>query len=523
MTFLYEQDVLKSLASALSKEAQQAPAGPIGNEIQVAKKLVARLAREAGGGAEAPNVSSDAPGGAGLNTGNLQNIGNLLKFLDDNQIKVDGVRVSFDQAESEKLPEGEQAKLSPVTINVSRDAASRKWNTADYYVNLPTLIKYVSYLQNKAKQEDNKVLSVLVGKLIDQVNTVKPDSGLSRTPKSVPGKVVNELPDDTQLDGFGNKLFDSKTLTSDVGGHPLYAKDLKSRESLNAWMLLGPEAQIITYDDKGKKLAAVKYSDEKADRCVIINTLYNRARNLLQAKATSPEDTKKYNYYIKKIQEIGQTFTGPDGQACSVSGAYVGKPGHAAGDTELAGYKTQEEKDQATSGAGSNTVAAIGRIISSLPLSIEDVNLDRIFSFTRELNTLIGGSQGGEAADRNNRIRGYINDLGQKMIALKGLTKHNAAIFPMNISAPEFQSMLKNPANYLPALEGLSTVINLVRMIVAEFYSAYRIQITGMSDQYKQLLRGQIGTNRDDSSIYARNIEDINYLKNKYSQVLRVR
>jgi hypothetical protein len=516
MTFLYEQDVLKSLASALTKEAQQP--GPIGNEIQVAKKLVARLAREVGGVPEAPNVSAETPTPVGLNTENLQNIGNLLKFLDDNQVKVDGARVAFDQAESEKLQEGEQNKLSPVTINVSRDAATRKWNTADYYVNLPALIKYVTYLQNKAKQEDNKVLSVLIGKLIDQVNTVKPDSGLSRNPKSVPGKNVNEVSDDTIIDSFG-KVFDSKSLTVDNGGYVMYAKDLKNKESLNAWMMSNPEAQVITYDKSGRK-SGVKYSDSLVDKCVIINALYKRAVNLSN-NSQSAKDTEKYSYYIKRIQEIGTTVVGPNGQVCTVGSAYTSKPG-TGGDTELAGYQTN--KDQAGTGGGNiNTTAQIGRIISELPLSIEDVNLDRIFSFTNELNTLISGSQGAAAGDRNNRIRGYINDLGQKTAALKSLTKHNAAIFPTNISAQEFASMLKNPANYLPALEGLATVVNLVRMVVAEFYSAYKNQIAGMSDQYKQLLRGQIGTNRDDSSIYARNIEDINHLRNKYNQVLRVK
>jgi len=520
MSFLYEQEVLKSLANAITKRAQQNV--PIGNEIQVAKKLVAKLAKEVGGIPESPNISAETPTPVGLNTENLQNIGNLLKFLDDNQIKVDGTRVAFDQGESEKLPEGEQNKLSPITINVSRDAVTRKWNTADYYANIPSLIKYVTYLQNKAKQEDNKVLGVLIGKLIDQVNTVKPDSGLSRNPKSVPGKNVNEVSEDTVIDSFG-KNFDSKTLSVDNGGYVLYAKDLKNKESLNAWMISNPEAQVITYDKAGRK-SSIKYSDSQVDKCVIINVLYKRAINLSN-NSQSAKDTEKYSFYVKKIQEIGSTITGPNGQTCSIGAEYISKPISNSGDTELAGYHTNKEQTgpNGSGSSGTNVTAQIGRIISELPLSIEDINLDRIFSFTRELSNLISGSQGAEAADRNNRIMGYINDLGQKMVALKGLTKHNAAIFPTNISAPEFASMLKNPANYLPTLEGLATIVNLVRMIVAEFYSAYRTQISGMSDQYKQLLRGQIGTNRDDSSIYSRNIEDINYLRNKYNQVLRVK
>jgi hypothetical protein len=509
MTFLYEQDILKTLASALNKKAQQAPA-PIGNPTEVAKKLVARLSREVSGGEEAPNVTADSPTPVGLGMANLQNIGNLLQFLDTNQIKINGERVVYDQAESENLQEAEQNKLSPVTINVSRDAESRKWNTADYYTNLPALIKYVGYLQNKAKDEDNKVLGVMVGKLIDQVNSVKPDSGLSRKPKSIPGQVVNELPDNTVIDGFGNKVFDSKSMSTDSGGAQLFAKDLKSRESLNAWMLAAPEAQVIIYDKDGKK-SSVKYSDEHADRCVIVNTLFKRAQNLLQSRATSPEDTKKYNFYINKIKEIGQTFTGPNGQSCMVAASYTSP---SASDIIPVGFNTGKSGDKPDSGsADAAVVQQVYKIVNSLPLAIQEINTDKISDFIEQVQVLASG-------ERGMRMENYIQDLSKRILDLKNLTRNGDAIFSTNVGPHEFADSLKDYRNYLAATDKLSQIVGLTRRLILEFYSAYGNRL---SDTAKTTLLSQVGRNESDNSVAQRNMEYIRSLSNKVNQVLKVK
>jgi hypothetical protein len=507
MSFLHDYETYsKIISDAFYKKAQQKN---ILDPVQVAKKLVARLSREMGGASEEPNISAATP--AGLSTVNLQNIGNLLKFLDESQIRVDGVRAVYDQAESETLPQDEQDKLSPVTINVSRDAATRKWNTADYYTNLPVLIKYVSYLQNKSKTEDNKVLSVMVGKLIDQINTIKPDSGLSRAPKSVPGKIVNELPDDTQIDGFGTKVFDSKNLSTDSGSNMLFAKDLKNRETLNAWMLTNPEAQIVTYDANGKKISAIKYSDEKADRCVIVNVLFNRAKNLLQSRATSPEDTKKYNFYIKKMQELGQTFVGPDGQSCMVGGSYHANSG---GDTTLTGYHPDSTENGTGGSAGRSGVddQTIRNIVSTFPLAISEINTDKIYDFINQVKVLGSGTRGA-------RLQSYIADLTTKITAFQNLTTHKDAIVSMNTTPAFFAGTLRNVQNYIPALSLLENIVSLTRQILSEFNSAYGNKL---DDNERTNLLGQIGRNTTDNSIFMRNMEDLESLKQKVNQVLRV-
>src|SRR6185436_20317343 len=89
-----------------------------------------------------------------------------------------------------------------------------------------------------------RILEVMIGKLIDSVNNIKPDSGLSRSPKSKPD-LPNEMPQETVVDNFGTKIFDINNPYTDKGPLVLTGKDLFSKESLNAWMKQAPEAQIL--------------------------------------------------------------------------------------------------------------------------------------------------------------------------------------------------------------------------------------------------------------------------------------
>lgn len=376
MSFLHDEKFYIPLLNSLQKKAQDAKSAV--NSISVAKKLVNSLSRELTSQPEPPNVAASTD--AELKVDNLQSLGTLLKFLSTNKVTINGLRVAYTGVEEASLSESESEKnkLSPVTINESRDAATRKWNTADYYTNLPYLINYVKYLQAKAAamtkggDVQGKVLEVMVGKLIDQVNAIKPDSGLSRKPKSTPD-APNEIPDEDIIDNFGTKIFDAKNPHKDKGSLLLKAKHVKSRTALNSWLQDAPEAQILMYDDKGQVLPSPKspllWTNNNSNHCNVITSLYARAKHLKEI-ARSSEDEKKADFYIKKIQEIGPTFTSPDGKACLVSTSLpsqLSKPG-----------------DPVSNEAPKYDVNTMLKVIGNLPLRVETLDFDKVDQFFAE-------------------------------------------------------------------------------------------------------------------------------------------
>lgn len=497
MSFLYENDVFaKLIVDSFIKEAQQVQ---LADTNQIAKKLVARLSGELAG------VSSDKATGAGLKLENLQSLGKLLQFLDENQIKFNGNRVVYNQAELQGLADDVKDKLSPVSINVSRDALTRQWNQADFYTNLDSLVGYVKYLQQKSNDEKNPVLQVMVGKLVDQVNQVKPDSGLSRKPKSTPGQ-PNELPDDTVIDGFGAKVFDIKNPSGDRGNIALTAKDLKTKESLNAWLQQNPEAQVALYDDKNQR-TLFRYTDPSIDLnkawTNIINTIFARAQRLAQL-AKSPEETKKFNYYVKKLTDLG-------GAAASTPVADQKSPDQAV----------DKKNDKAPAGSNEPAMSAalaqnLNHALSALPLSLREINLDDIQSFYRLVEPVFTG-------DRAARLQSYVADAESKINVLKRMMRYNDAIYPLGVAPKQFASRLKQPTTtYLAALDRLTEIVDLTRQVMAELYSAYGRQLSAINQNQVAILLGQIGRNRSDNSIYSRNIEDLNELKAGINQVAKV-
>lgn len=490
MSIVYDKEFLSKILE-LEKTAQATT-----DVNSVAKKLVSKLEGELGG----VSISSDNPAGAALKTENIQNLGKLLQFLDSNKINYNNQRVVYNKNELASLPENVQNILSPISINMSRDAASRKWNQADFYTNLNALVGYVGYLQKKSLDDKNPVLQVMTGKLVDQVNQIKPDSGLTRKPKSTPGQAVENtgLPGDTIVDKFGSKVFDIKNPHSDTGNLFLYAKNLTSKEALNAWLQQAPEAQVAMYDDKNQR-SVFRYTDPSIDLNKawnnIINTISARAQRLSQL-AKSSDEGKKFNYYLTKLNEMG----------ASVSS---NTPSHSVPGTVPGSNQTQP---QVNNQVNSN----LNRAMSALPLSIREINLDDIQSFFRLVETIPTG-------ERAARMQAYIADAETKINHLKRMMRYSDAIYPLGVAPKQFAARLKQPVGtYLAALDRLTEIVDLTRQVMAELYSSYGRQLSDNNANAVATLLGQIGRNRNDNSIYSRNIEDLNSLKAGINQVAKV-
>jgi hypothetical protein len=465
MSFLHDKNVyLPVIFQTLLKEGQAAPATPAKlDPIAVAKKLVNRLSRELTSAPEPINLA--APKDLDLKIDNLQSLGALLKWLSNNQVTLDGARISYTGDEQKALGEDEKNKLSPVSINESRDAVTRKWNSVDYHANLALLIKYVAYLQQKAaamtksNDDQGKVLEVLVGKLIDQIKAIKPDAKLDRKPKSTPEN-PNDIPDETPIDDFNQKLFDMKAPTKDRGSNILTAKDIKSRANLNAWLQTEPKSSVAMYDAKGTR-KVLPFDDDGADHCVVVNNLYVRAKKWSEL-AKTPEEEKKYAFYLKKIQEIGATFTGLDGKACTITGTVSTTPG-----TDKPGSGKDVPK------ISSET---INKLAALVPLNEYNINFDKIEMFFNEYSKVIANNpeDGAQASKKSiDGARIAMNDAKRETI--RGNT-----IYSMNEDPKLYASLVQPPAinHYYQLISALDRVIVNTSTVITYFYSQYESQMT---------------------------------------------
>lgn len=498
MSFILEdENLIINLANGLIKKAQTPP-----DANAVAKKLINRLERLYTGAPEPLNLSAGTGTPTGLNVPDLQSMGKFLQFLTNNQIKLNGARVGYDGKEYNELPDDEKNKLSTVSVNVSRDADTRKWNEEDYWVNLPLLTQYIKYLQEKASAMEKsgdvqgQILRVMIGKLIDSVNAIKPDSGLTRNKQKSTPENPNELADDTIIDDFNTKILDVRNPYADKGTNQvkLFARDLKGREALNAWLQGGEggEAKVVMYDSKGLR-TEVPFSDEKADSCLAINVLYLRSRRWLQL-SKSTDDTKRFSYYAKKIQELGPSFASADGKPCVVGAAIqpgatpTGKPGEAGSATAI-------------------TPQIIAQIVSTLPFSVRDINLDRIESFFKVVEKVMTNNP--QATQRIDMVRRAMDDLNSKYIRNR--------VVPLGQNLRQFANMLSDQntpgKQVFPAIALLNQIIDGTRDVVEAFYAAYGNQIKGANTSYLAYILGQIGRNPDDSSIYSRNSDDLENLR----------
>lgn len=495
---LQDEKLLLDLAHSLVKNSQVAPP----TELSVAKKLVNRLQREMTGAPEPLNVSSgtaDPSDPIGLNVADMQNMAKFLQFLSNNQIQLNGVRIAYSAAEAEArgLSEDIKNKLSPISVSVSRDTATRKWNTADFWANLPLLIQYIHYLQAKADSMEKAgdaqghVLRVMIGKLIDSVNNYKPDSGLSRAKQKAAPDSPNVVADDVVLDEFNTKTLDIKNPTTDRGTNQikLYAKDLRSRETLNAWLEGGEggEAKIVMYDAKGQR-SEVSFTDDAADACVAVNVLYRRASRWLQL-SKSPEDTKRFTFYVNKIKELGPTFTGADNKPCTIAGVTTTPTTTAPG----------------TAGTGPQVTQFVNRVVSALPLDARDIDFRRIRSFL----TLMQGLTSTFPA-----MQQHISDVNSGMDAIRDATAEETQTFSLSLSPEQFADMFaqkKTPGDqYLPMIIALQRVLNGTRLMLENFYSLYGKYLT--EDQKSEVL-DQIGSSPTDYSIFRQNSNQLERLR----------
>lgn len=456
-----DEKLIINLLSSLLKKGQAPGIEPefkAGPEFQamtntVAQKLISKLEKQYAG---ANNISSPAP--TNLKPENLTNLSELAKFIFNSQLKANGEQIIYSPDQFAKVDQAKRENFIPISVNTGRNE-TRGITTADYYAYLPGLRSYMTDLQNKAHANNNKLLQVYVGSLIDQINSITTESGLSRTLKPQQGQAT-DLPDHELL-----LTVDSKDLNNS-GNVELLAQDIKNRLTFNAWL-------------KNKNIQVTNLPST-------IQAIYNRGE-LLDAGAVNEKEESTAAYIKRKMIELGA------------------RPG------------TSTVNTNDSSGV---SVEAINQAVDALPLAIADINFSRIRTFFKVYGQLAKNRSDVATAMANaEQDMNYINTSITPMTNFSMAAGPND-IKQWLMSSPMIVNKTQLSGPYTDLLSRLQNLLSNTRYVIEDLKNNYAVvPTTGgpakLNSAQIEKVHSQIGQSGEaESTIYAANRDQIQKLLN---------
>ena len=482
MSFLKDPSLLREFANIL-KQAQTPAPGPAPSALSLAKYLMIPLGQQLNG---MPNLQI-AGAESSPTTSDLNNIEFLIQYLERNNVSIDGHKLVYKATDFKLDPMQAQyygsigTKVPPDASIGGASADTNKWNEVGFRVYLPGLFDYVKYLQKKADNEDNKVLKTMVGKLIDQINNklvTDPKDKLSKTPKATPGTSPAVDPK-TSLDSFpDNFLFNAWAKDMSTGAASLLASDLESVGSLNAWLKdHGAKVKTEVLKDGKKVFADLPWDNDTANRCNIVQVLFNRAKSRL-ATYTSAADKTNLTYYMNKVKELSSQMVGPDDKACQLAGA--GAAATAPGGEAASGAQT---------GAGTSAQAqSIYYLLQKLPFLQNYIDIQRMRQFNSAYLALAGG-------DHKSQLDSMIVSINSKIKNVQDESSNSGiTAYPLphgSGAAEQYATYAKAPpANHIISLLAeLKVLITLQSRIVSDLLLKYGGGGTGSVEATSAILR----------------------------------
>jgi hypothetical protein len=447
----------------LPAQAPVAPAKPP-STLDVAKYLFVQLGQTLNG---MPDMKSENPAEwTGPKPEDLKNIDNFAAYLEKSKLVINGKRLAYkpdDLREAFKNNPQVQQEYYSVGVKVGDEMGGSDkdlgWGEGSYKVNFEETVKYIAYLQRKASNQDNKVLEVMVGRLIEAMNKIY-KTGLTPFQKSVPGQAPNQVPDNITLDSFpSGYVLNPWKQTYDPGTNvELKSSDLQNAATLNDW--IGKNSIQQAVDAKG---TAIPFSDPKWNFCNMINALFWRANYLWNRK--TPDKVTAYGFYVRKLQEISRELAGPDGKACTIT-------------TQIPGVTTPAAGGAGATGAAGGAATSMTHLLTKLPFRNEVINV----SWMRQFNDLYLSLADGE---HKSEIQGLMDKVNDAIAEVHNNCKTATTLFfPVHEGsgyAREMAALSKVPdVKYLDALFGaLEDVVNAEKQVVQDLLNSYGDAGTG--------------------------------------------
>lgn len=393
--------------------------------VSAGKKLVSMLEKEY---SNQPNITTAT--NSDLDINNLHSFDDLINYLNTSKLSIDGIRAVLTEEEVNTIPDNLKAQYQLAS------------DTTNLYFNTKVLSEYIAHLQNKALQlkesnpPEGQILEVLVGKIVDHINLLSPNSKLARTSPKADPKSANNLADNTPLDYFDSKNFDPLNPTNNMGeanaAFILTAKDLKNRNTLNAWL---QNSQLII------NRQAIQFGKPTFDYCAVMHVLFLRAKQRRQG-ANTEDIQRNSEWYIKQISTIAQTFESPDGSACNVTSYNAKNP---------------ERPNIATE----NNPNLINEMARNVVFTSDAIHLDKIAIFVRNYyNLTVDPKAGGEVEAARTNLNASFQKIEQDIKNLQGYISS-----PTSISLSSFQTPQTMQARFGANPKPMFVIITLLDIL----------------------------------------------------------
>lgn len=440
------------------------------NYFKMTKKLVDSLESTQFPSPTEVSTLSDDP--QPLNVNNANSLGNLLLFLANNEIAVGGKRVAYTKSEGPADDTYLPVNADMLTLVDSRGGEDKK----QYYTNKDLLSKYLVSLQVTAKDKKNKILELMVGKLIENVNKIF-GTNLSKTYQAPEADVLvgplTTFPE--VLDPSSNK----------DGTIQLSYSDIESDTSLKNWAVTNKIKIKIGSDEVGP-------TDEqnRFNWCVVIKTISNKANALLSNFSTTVQLKKRYEFFVNQINKISGSFTGPDGKACSTNLSANNPSGNSQqdGNVHNVGYNPNDPDGRNKGNQSSaEEQRKITKLVSLFPFESLFVNFDKLEAFARNY---------AEEDPRSSQTAANVIQKCEKMSSTYGVNRAQN----MALNVKQVKQGLKNPEDSLPAyLIDLSFLVSEAGKLMTAFGAMFGSK---MSPDAQDLYRQQMGSASNSGSSY---------------------
>lgn len=511
MSFIYnDTNLLGKLISLGQDQSQNADM----LSYMLAKPLLVNLQRQIDP-SKAPPVSENAVGVApGAPTDNLsgtvadfRTLGDFLQWAADKKLTWNGKRFAWSANEQpEALAANAWEFASYPKDRSNRDVTTRAANPITAYASKPELVAYLTHLRDDATKNNNKVLQVMLGKIISEVNVyLRSANEPEISTKPAPEVPKLNLDPNATVDGFPDNILDlSNPMQGIQEGFPsftespkkLLVKDLSDIGSFQNW-IRGMEIKL----SDGSQAYAL--DPVKGDPCSAIYILYKRAQYLSTYAAAAdkirPGYSQMASLYLNAIKNFGGFFKGKNGESCViVSPNATGEK--VKGDNKFTSY----EKDDSTSKNTQKTEEVLEKLIQLLPLSTQDVDFNRIDNFFQYY--LSSGAVSSQSAPQIESIISNVHAAENKVSAASVGGKRN---FPMrtgtnsmvgNISViREWAKPPQVTQNADTILRNLHLIVSQTSEVIRDLYNSYgRSNYSKdrktLNDEQIQLLVGQITT-----------------------------
>lgn len=512
MSFIFDDDILidKLIRVGNKDLIKNAANGNVA--LRIAEPLLIRLQRQINPDSFPKTDPVGVEPGGDLTpqatTENLRTLGDFLQWAAANRITWNGNRIAWNT--NETPPEGAWTFNVYKTDRRNRDLSTRQPQLITAYASKPDLLAYLTHLRdNDAKK--NKVLQVMLSKIISQVNEFLTSAGEDIIDARSKHLGKGDFDPNAVVDAFMTNEIDPANPMDGAEGYPLFIdlpkkltmKDISNENTFMAW--------LSTLRQKGGTFGLL---NPKSDPCPVVHVLYQRARYLISvAKAkenVKPGYTKMTEAYLKAVQEYGSKVRGPDGKSCSVTSASAST--QTVGEEASAWYGGQIGGAGGPGGKVSQQV--INKIVSTLPLDIDNIDFVRVRTFFSLYSQIVSSNNRGQ-------LEAATATANQAMDTASKLSfTSNQQSFRFTRNAQEFASQVKQPAgnNALTVLYALQQIIVEAGRAVGMFYSEYS-KALGSSEGAFTVKAQYYG----DSSIYTQNLREIQSLMDNMKAAIGVK